>query len=140
MGGDDLDQKLIEYIAAEFKKESGLDVKKDVLALQRLKEAAEKAKHELSTAIETEVNIPFISSDASGPRHLLLKLTRAKLEELASDFLEKSFEITKNVIKDAHFELKDIDEIVLVGVEVACDNLVWRQNCSMETDLRQIDP
>ncbi|OGF88618.1 molecular chaperone DnaK, partial [Candidatus Giovannonibacteria bacterium RIFCSPLOWO2_02_FULL_43_54] len=115
LGGDDLDQKLIAHIAVEFKKESGIDVTKDVLALQRLKEAAEKAKHELSTTMETEVNIPFITSDASGPRHLLLKLTRAKLEELTSDFLARSFEITKNVVKDANFELKNIDEIVLVG-------------------------
>ncbi|MDO8522896.1 MAG: molecular chaperone DnaK, partial [bacterium] len=115
LGGDDLDQKIIQYIAAEYKKESGIDVTKDVLALQRLKEAAEKSKHELSTTIETEINIPFITSDASGPRHLLLKFTRAKLEDLAHDFLEKSFEITKNVVKDAGFEIKDIDEIVLVG-------------------------
>ena len=115
LGGDDLDHVLIAYIASEFKKESGIDVTKDVLALQRLKEASEKAKHELSTTMETEVNIPFITSDASGPRHMLLKLTRAKLEELTSDFLSRSFEITKNVVKDAHFELKDIDEIVLVG-------------------------
>src|SRR3989338_2418504 len=115
LGGEELDQKLIAHIAVEFKKESGIDVTKDVLALQRLKEAAEKAKHELSTTMETEVNIPFITSDASGPRHLLLKLTRAKLEELTSDFLARSFEITKNVVKDANFELKNIDEIVLVG-------------------------
>ena len=115
LGGDDLDQKLIAHVAAEFRKESGIDVTKDVLALQRLKEASEKAKHELSTTVETEVNIPFITSDASGPRHLLLKLTRAQLEDLASDFLARSFEITKNVIKDANFEIKDIDEIVLVG-------------------------
>ena len=115
LGGDDLDHVLIAYIASEFKKESGIDVTKDVLALQRLKEASEKAKHELSTTMETEVNIPFITSDASGPRHMLLKLTRAKLEELTSDFLSRSFEITKNVVKDAHFELKDIDEIVFVG-------------------------
>lgn len=115
LGGDDLDQKIIGYIAVEFKKEQGIDVSKDVLALQRLKEAAEKAKHELSTAIETEINIPFITSDASGPRHLVMKMARAKLEELAREYLEKSFEITKNVVREAGFELKDIDEIVMVG-------------------------
>ncbi|OGF61291.1 molecular chaperone DnaK [Candidatus Giovannonibacteria bacterium RIFCSPHIGHO2_01_FULL_45_33] len=115
LGGDDLDQKIIQHIASEYKKESGIDVTKDVLALQRLKEAAEKAKHELSTTIETEINIPFITSDASGPRHLLLKFTRAKLEDLAHDYLEKSFEVTKSVVKDAGFAISDIDEIVLVG-------------------------
>lgn len=115
LGGDDFDQRIIQHIALEFKKESGIDVTKDVLALQRLKEAAEKAKHELSTAIETEINIPFISSDASGPVHLQQKLTRAKLEDLVRDFLDKSFEITKNVVREAKFDLKDIDEIVLVG-------------------------
>src|SRR3989339_2268850 len=115
LGGDDFDQKIIQYIASEFKKESGIDVTKDVLALQRLKEAAEKAKHELSSAVETEVNIPFITSDASGPRHLLLKIKRAKLEELVRDLIDTSFEVTKRVIKDAGFTLSDIDEIVLVG-------------------------
>lgn len=115
LGGDDLDQKIIQHIASEYKKESGIDVTKDVLALQRLKEAAEKSKHELSTTIETEINIPFITSDASGPRHLLLKFTRAKLEDLTHDFLEKSFEVTKSVVKDAGFAISDIDEVVLVG-------------------------
>ncbi len=115
LGGDDIDQRLIEYIGSEFKKESGIDVTKDVLALQRLKEAAEKTKHELSTTVETEINIPFITSDASGPRHLLMKLTRAKLEELVRDYLDKSFEITKNVVGESGFNMKEIDEIVLVG-------------------------
>ena len=115
LGGDDFDQKIIQYIAAEFKKESGIDVTKDVLALQRLKEAAEKAKHELSTTVETEVNIPFITSDASGPRHLLMKFARAKLEELVGDYLNRSFEITKKVLEDSGFKMREIDEIVLVG-------------------------
>ncbi len=115
LGGDDFDQRVIQHIASEFKKESGIDVTRDILALQRLKEASEKAKHELSTAIETEINIPFITSDASGPVHLQQKLARAKLEDLTRDFLNKSFEITKNVVREAKFELKDIDEIVLVG-------------------------
>lgn len=115
LGGDDVDQRLIAFIGSEFKKESGIDVTKDILALQRLKEAAEKAKHELSSTLETEINIPFITSDASGPRHLLMKLTRAKLEELIADLLEKSFTITKRAIEAAHFAISDVDEIVLVG-------------------------
>src|SRR3989339_1122401 len=115
LGGDDFDQKIIQYIAVEFKKESGIDVTKDVLALQRLKEAAEKAKHELSTTMETEVNIPFITSDASGPRHLLLKFARAKLEELVGDYLNRSFEITKRAIEASPFKMAEINEIILVG-------------------------
>jgi len=115
MGGEDIDQKIISWIADEFKKESGIDVTKDVLALQRLKESAEKAKHELSTATETEINIPFITSDSSGPKHLLLKMTRAMLEELAREFIDKSIEITKRAVEASPFEISDIDEIILVG-------------------------
>lgn len=115
LGGDDIDQKIINHIASEFKKESGIDITKDVLALQRLKEASEKAKHELSSSIETEVNIPFITSDASGPRHLLMKISRAKLEELVQDFLKKSFDITVRAVEAAKLKISDIDEIILVG-------------------------
>jgi molecular chaperone DnaK len=115
MGGEDIDQKIISWIADEFKKESGVDITKDILALQRLKEAAEKSKHELSTTPEAEINIPFITSDASGPRHLLLKLTRAKLEELAGEFIDKSIEITKRAVDSSPFGVSDIDEIILVG-------------------------
>jgi len=115
MGGEDIDQKIITWIADEFKKESGIDVTKDVLALQRLKEAAEKSKHELSTSTETEINIPFISSDASGPKHLLLKFSRATLEDLAREFIDKSIEITKRAIEASPFEVSDIDEVILVG-------------------------
>jgi molecular chaperone DnaK len=115
MGGEDIDQNIIKWISDEFKKESGIDVTKDVLALQRLKEAAEKAKHELSTAIETEINIPFITSDSSGPKHLLIKLTRAQLEELAREYINKSIEITKRAIENSPFKVEDIDEIILVG-------------------------
>ncbi len=115
LGGDDFDQRIIQHIASEFRKETGLDITKDVLALQRLKEAAEKTKHELSTTIESEVNIPFITSDTSGPRHLVMKITRAKLEELVGDFLQKSFEITERAVRAANLEMKDIDEIILVG-------------------------
>ncbi len=115
MGGEDIDQKIIEWIGQEYKKESGIDVTKDELALQRLKEAAEKAKHELSNVSESEINIPFITSDESGPKHLLLKLTRAKLEELAEEYIDQSIEITKNAVKASGYDISDIDEVILVG-------------------------
>lgn len=115
MGGEDIDRAIIDWIATEFKKDSGIDVTGDVLALQRLKEAAEKAKHELSNTSETEINIPFITSDASGPKHLLLKLTRAQLEKLAEPYLEKSIEITKRAVEASGFKPSDMDEIILVG-------------------------
>ncbi len=115
MGGEDIDQEIVKWIATEFKKDSGIDITKDVLALQRLKESAEKAKHELSTTTETEINIPFITSDESGPKHLLLKMSRATLEELAASFVEKSIEITKRAVEASPFKLSDIDEIILVG-------------------------
>lgn len=115
MGGEDIDQKVIGWIAEQFKKESGLDVTKDELALQRLKEAAEKAKHELSTVMETEINIPFITSDASGPRHLLLKMSRAVLEDLAREYIDRSIEITKRAVAASGYQLSDIDEVILVG-------------------------
>ncbi len=115
MGGEDIDQKIIRFIADEFKKESGIDITKDTLALQRLKEAAEKVKHELSTTMESEINIPFITSDASGPKHLLLKMTRAKLEELAKEYIDRSIEITKRAIEASPFKASEIDEVILVG-------------------------
>ena len=115
LGGKDIDQKVLNYIADEFKKESGIDVRKDALALQRLDEAAEKAKIELSTATETEVNIPFITSDASGPRHLLLKLSRAKLEELSREFLDRAMDITKRAMEASPFKVGDLQEVILVG-------------------------
>jgi molecular chaperone DnaK len=115
MGGEDIDHKIISYIADEFKKESGIDITKDTLALQRLKEAAEKTKHELSTTTESEINIPFITSDANGPKHLLLKMSRAKLEELASEYINRSIEITKRAIEASPFKANEIDEIILVG-------------------------
>lgn len=115
MGGKDIDQAIITWIVDEFKKESGIDLSKDRLALQRLDEAAEKAKKELSTTKETEINIPFITSTDEGPQHLLLKLTRATLEELAKEYIDRSIEITKQVVNDSPFELNDIDEIILVG-------------------------
>ncbi|MDD5547366.1 MAG: molecular chaperone DnaK [Candidatus Pacebacteria bacterium] len=115
LGGDDFDKRINEYLANEYKKQEGIDISKDSLALQRLKEAAEKAKHELSSAVETEINLPYITSDAAGPKHFLMKMTRAKLEELVKDMIDKSIELTKKTVKDAGFDLKDIDEIVLVG-------------------------
>ena len=115
LGGDDLDQRITNYLVDAHKKEQGIDLSKDSMALARLKEAAEKAKHELSTVMETEINLPFITSDASGPKHFIIKLTRAKLEELVHDFIATSIELTKQAVKEANFALSDIDEIVLVG-------------------------
>jgi len=115
MGGKDIDQKIIRWISDEFKKESGIDVTKDPLALQRLDEAAEKAKHELTTATETEINIPFITSDASGPKHLLMKMTRSVLEELAREYIERAIEITKRAVEASPFSISEIDEFILVG-------------------------
>ncbi|MEK7227680.1 MAG: molecular chaperone DnaK [Patescibacteria group bacterium] len=115
LGGKDIDQKVLNYIADEFKKESGIDVRSDPLALQRLDEAAEKAKIELSTATETEVNIPFITSDANGPKHLLLKMSRAKLEELAREFVDRAMDITRRAMDASPFKVGDINEIILVG-------------------------
>ena len=115
LGGDDFDQKIIDWLVEEYKKDQGIDLSKDYLALQRLKEAGEKAKHELSSTAETEINIPFITSDASGPRHLNIKLTRAKLEELVGEYIDKAIETTKKVVADSKFKISDIDEIVLVG-------------------------
>ncbi len=115
LGGDDFDQRIIHWIIDEFKKQEGIDLSKDPLSLQRIKEAAEKAKIELSTANDTEINQPFITSDANGPKHLLLKMTRAKLEELVHDLVEASFEPVKKALADAKLTVKDINEIVLVG-------------------------
>ncbi len=115
LGGKDIDQKIINFLADEFKKESGIDLRGDTLALQRLDEAAEKAKIELSTAMESEVNIPFITSDSSGPRHLLIKITRAKLEELTSEFIDRAMAITKRAMEASGFSNSQINEVILVG-------------------------
>ncbi len=115
LGGKDLDQKIMGWIADEFKKESGIDIRNDALARQRLDEAAEKAKIELSTAVETEINIPFITSDASGPRHLLIKMSRAKLEELSDEFIKRAMDITKRAMDVSPFKVGDINEVILVG-------------------------
>ncbi len=115
LGGDNIDQRVIEWILAEFKKDQGVDLSKDAMAMQRLKEAAEKAKIELSNVVETEINLPFITADASGPKHLQLRLTRSKLEQLVEDIITKSIAPCKQAMKDAGVEPKDIDEVVLVG-------------------------
>ncbi len=115
LGGEDFDQRLIDYIIGEFQKEQGVDLKKDVLALQRLKEAAEKAKIELSSSQQTEVNLPYITADASGPKHLAVKITRAKLEALVEELVDRSIEPCKIALKDAGVKASEIDDIILVG-------------------------
>ena len=115
LGGEDFDQRIIDYVISEFKKEQGVDLKADVLALQRLKEAAEKAKIELSNSTQTDINLPYITADASGPKHLNIKLTRAKLEALVEDLVERSIEPCKIALKDAGISLSDISDVILVG-------------------------
>jgi molecular chaperone DnaK len=115
LGGEDFDMRLVEYLAAEFKKEQGIDLKNDKLALQRLKEAAEKAKIELSSSSQTEINLPFITADQSGPKHLTMKLTRAKFESLVDDLIQRTVEPCKAALKDAGLKAGEIDEVVLVG-------------------------
>mgnify|MGYP001405597272 CR=1 FL=1 len=115
LGGEDFDMRLVEYLAAEFKKEQGIDLKTDKLALQRLKEAAEKAKIELSSASQTEINLPFITADQTGPKHLTMKLTRAKLEQLVDDLVQRTIEPCRAALKDAGLKAGEIDEVVLVG-------------------------
>jgi len=115
LGGDDFDQKIMDWLVTQFKKDEGIDLSKDQLALQRLKEAAEKAKIELSSALESEINLPFITSDSAGPKHLYYKLTRAKLEDLVGDYIKKSLDLVKQTLKEAKVDPKEIGEIVLVG-------------------------
>ncbi|OGZ03958.1 MAG: molecular chaperone DnaK [Candidatus Liptonbacteria bacterium RIFOXYC1_FULL_36_8] len=120
LGGDDVDQRIIEFLVAEYKKQEGIDIAKDPLALQRLREGAERAKHELSSALETEINLPYISSNSSGPKHFLMKMTRAKLEELIKDLIDKSIKLVEETVtlekpKGAGMKLSEIDQVVLVG-------------------------
>lgn len=115
LGGDDLDQKIMDWVVDEFKKENGIDLSKDNLALQRIKEVAEKAKIELSSSLETEINLPFITSDASGPKHLLVKLSRSKFESMVQEYIDKSIDLVKKTVKEANLEPKDINEVVMVG-------------------------
>jgi len=115
LGGEDFDKRVIDYVAAEFEKESGVDVRRDPLAMQRLKEAAEKAKIELSTSQQTEINLPYITADASGPKHLTMKLTRAKLESLVEDLVKRTIEPCKIALKDAGLSMNEVSEVILVG-------------------------
>ncbi|MGQ5523342.1 molecular chaperone DnaK [Chitinimonas sp. PSY-7] len=115
LGGEDFDQRLIDYIVTEFKKEQGIDLKNDVMALQRLKEAAEKAKIELSSTTQTEINLPYVTMDATGPKHLAMKITRAKFESLVEDLVERSIEPCRIALKDAGLKISDIDDVILVG-------------------------
>jgi molecular chaperone DnaK len=115
LGGDDIDQRVQDWLVSEFKKESGIDLTKDKMALQRLKEAAEKAKMELSTTMETEINLPFVTADASGPKHLLMKLSRSKLEQLMDDLVQRTVGPCKQALADAKLKSGDIDEVILVG-------------------------
>ena len=115
LGGDDFDQRVIDWIAEEFKKEQGIDLRKDRMALQRLKEAAEKAKIELSSTLQTEINLPFITADQTGPKHLVMTLTRARLEQLVDDLVQRTVEPCRQAMKDAGVSASDIDEVVLVG-------------------------
>jgi molecular chaperone DnaK len=115
LGGDDLDDRIIEWLVGEFRKSDGIDLSKDRMALQRLKEGAEKAKVELSTAVETEINLPFVTADQSGPRHLAMKLTRAKLEQLVDDLLQRTMGPVRQALSDAGIDPKNVDEVVLVG-------------------------
>jgi len=115
LGGDDFDRKVMDWIIEEFKKDQGIDLSKDQLALQRVKEAAEKAKIELSTTLETEINIPFVTSNSSGPKHLFLKLSRAQFQDLVKEYIEKSIKLVEETLKSAKLDSKDIEEIVLVG-------------------------
>lgn len=115
LGGRDIDQKFVKFIADEYKKLSGVDVSKDPLALQRLDEAAEKAKHELSTQVETEINLPFITSGPEGPQHLMMKVTRAQLEGISREFVERSIEITKRALANSPFSKEDINQVIMVG-------------------------
>jgi len=115
LGGDDFDQKVMDWIVNSFKKDQGIDLAKDSLALQRIKEAAEKAKIELSSSLETEINLPFVTSDAAGPKHLLYKLTRAQLENMVSDYIDKSIELMKKTLQEINLKPEEIEEIVLVG-------------------------
>src|SRR2546423_1676203 len=115
LGGDNIDQRIIDWIIEEFRKDQGIDLSKDKMALQRLKEAAEKAKIELSSTMETEINLPFITADQAGPKHLVMKLTRSRFEQLVEDILKKTIEPCRAALKDAGLQASQVDEVVLVG-------------------------
>jgi len=124
LGGDDLDQKVMNWVVDQFKKDNGIDLAKDNLALQRIKEAAEKAKIELSGAMETEINLPFITSDSAGPKHLLYKITRSQLEQMVGEYIDKSIELVKQTLQEANLQPADINEVVLVGGQTRMPRII----------------
>ena len=126
LGGEDFDHAIIEYLADDFKSSDGIDLRSDKLALQRLKEAAEKAKIELSSSMQTDVNLPFITADSTGPKHLNIKLSRAKLEQLAEDLVARTMKPCQAALKDAGVKASEIDEVILVGGMTACPKLLKR--------------
>ena len=132
LGGEDFDDAIVEYLASEFKKDNGIDLKTDKLALQRLKEAAEKAKIELSSAAQTEINLPFITADKSGPKHLNLKFTRAKLEALVQSLVDRTFRALQNSFKDSGFSAAEINEVVLVGGMTRMPKIIEQLRISLE--------
>ncbi|PDX43446.1 molecular chaperone DnaK [Helicobacter pylori] len=137
LGGDDFDNRVIDFLAAEFKSETGIEIKNDVMALQRLKEAAENAKKELSSAMETEINLPFITADATGPKHLVKKLTRAKFENLTEDLVEETISKIENVIKDAGLTKNEISEVVMVGGSTRIPKVQERVKAFINKDLNK---
>ena len=124
LGGDDFDQRIIDWIVKEFKSQEGIDLSQDLMALQRLKEAAEKAKHELSSASQAEINQPFITTGSNGPKHLVLTLTRAKLEELVADYIDKAIALTREALKEAKLSPGDLDEVILVGGQTRMPRII----------------
>ncbi|WQR89226.1 molecular chaperone DnaK [Helicobacter pylori] len=137
LGGDDFDNRVIDFLAAEFKSETGIEIKNDVMALQRLKEAAENAKKELSSAMETEINLPFITADATGPKHLVKKLTRAKFESLTEDLMEETISKIESVIKDAGLTKNEISEVVMVGGSTRIPKVQERVKAFIDKDLNK---
>ncbi|EJB93713.1 molecular chaperone DnaK [Helicobacter pylori] len=137
LGGDDFDNRVIDFLAAEFKNETGIEIKNDVMALQRLKEAAENAKKELSSAMETEINLPFITADATGPKHLVKKLTRAKFESLTEDLMEETISKIESVIKDAGLTKNEISEVVMVGGSTRIPKVQERVKAFIHKDLNK---
>ncbi|WQZ64706.1 molecular chaperone DnaK [Helicobacter pylori] len=137
LGGDDFDNRVIDFLAAEFKNETGIEIKNDVMALQRLKEAAENAKKELSSAMETEINLPFITADATGPKHLVKKLTRAKFESLTEDLVEETISKIESVIKDAGLTKNEISEVVMVGGSTRIPKVQERVKAFINKDLNK---
>ncbi|MGN8526154.1 molecular chaperone DnaK [Helicobacter pylori] len=137
LGGDDFDNRVIDFLAAEFKSETGIEIKNDVMALQRLKEAAENAKKELSSAMETEINLPFITADATGPKHLVKKLTRAKFESLTEDLVEETISKIESVIKDAGLTKNEISEVVMVGGSTRIPKVQERVKAFIHKDLNK---